>query len=86
MSKASHPLTDLGDTAIARAVLDALKLKLDGIAEATETVRRKRRTLVNALHYAVDLLVVGCTCRVASGPTGGLLPRGFRPVRALRGG
>ncbi|GAA4138043.1 hypothetical protein GCM10022285_34640 [Streptomyces tunisiensis] len=28
---------------------------LDGTAAAAETVRRKRRTLVNALHYAVDL-------------------------------
>ncbi|MZD58847.1 tyrosine-type recombinase/integrase [Streptomyces sp. SID5606] len=55
VSKASRPLADLGDAAIARAVLDALKLKLDGTAAAAETVRRKRRTLVNALHYAVDL-------------------------------
>ncbi|MFF9491971.1 DUF6083 domain-containing protein [Streptomyces flaveolus] len=29
-------------------------------------------------------LVVGCTCRVAFGPAGGLLPQGSRPVRALR--
>ncbi|GGS84363.1 tyrosine-type recombinase/integrase [Streptomyces griseoviridis] len=55
VSKASRPLADLGDAAITRAVLDALKLKLDGTAAAAETVRRKRRTLVNALHYAVDL-------------------------------
>ncbi|MFF9128074.1 tyrosine-type recombinase/integrase [Streptomyces sp. NPDC014889] len=55
VSKASRPLADLGDAAIARAVLDSLKLKLDGTAAAAETVRRKRRTLVNALHYAVDL-------------------------------
>ncbi|MFD4955949.1 tyrosine-type recombinase/integrase [Streptomyces sp. NPDC058451] len=55
VSKASRPLTDLGDAALARAVLDSLRLKLDGTAAAAETVRRKRRTLVNALHYAVDL-------------------------------
>ncbi|MFJ9742532.1 tyrosine-type recombinase/integrase [Streptomyces sp. NPDC101166] len=55
VSKASRPLADLGDAAVARAVLDSLKLKLDGTAAAAETVRRKRRTLVNALHYAVDL-------------------------------
>ncbi|WP_406310953.1 tyrosine-type recombinase/integrase [Streptomyces thermoviolaceus] len=55
VSKASRPLSDLGDAAIGRAVLDSLKLKLDGTAAAAETVRRKRRTLVNALHYAVDL-------------------------------
>lgn len=40
---------------MARAVLDSLKLKLDGTAAAAETVRRKRRTLVNAANYAVDL-------------------------------
>ena len=36
-------------------MLDGLKLKLDGTAAAAETVRRKRRTLVNAANYAVDL-------------------------------
>ncbi|WP_405795556.1 tyrosine-type recombinase/integrase [Streptomyces longwoodensis] len=55
VAKASRPLSDLGDAAIGRAVLDSLRLKLDGTAAAAETVRRKRRTLVNALHYAVDL-------------------------------
>ncbi|MBL3666615.1 tyrosine-type recombinase/integrase [Streptomyces sp. M2CJ-2] len=55
VAKASLPLSDLGDAAVGRAVLDSLKLKLDGTAAAAETVRRKRRTLVNALHYAVDL-------------------------------
>ncbi len=55
VAKTSRPLSDLGDPAIGRAVLDSLKLKLDGTAAAAETVRRKRRTLVNALHYAVDL-------------------------------
>ncbi|WP_406838918.1 tyrosine-type recombinase/integrase [Streptomyces sp. AHU1] len=55
VSKASRPLADLGDAALARAVLDSLRLKLDGTAASAETVRRKRRTLVNALHYAVDL-------------------------------
>lgn len=55
VTKAARPLSDLGDAAIGRAVLDSLKLKLDGTAAAAETVRRKRRTLVNAMHYAVDL-------------------------------
>ncbi|MET8953837.1 tyrosine-type recombinase/integrase [Streptomyces sp. NPDC004533] len=55
VAKASRPLSDLADAAIGRAVLDSLKLKLDGTAAAAETVRRKRRTLVNAMHYAVDL-------------------------------
>lgn len=48
-------MSDLTDPALGRAVLDSLKIKLDGTAAAAETVRRKRRTLVNALHYAVDL-------------------------------
>ncbi|MET8631433.1 MULTISPECIES: site-specific integrase [unclassified Streptomyces] len=55
VSKASRPLADLAEAATARAVLDSLKLKLDGTAAAGETVRRKRRTLVNAAHFAVDL-------------------------------
>jgi integrase len=55
VTKASRPLSDLGDAATGRAVLDSLKLKLDGTAAAAETVWRKRRTHVNALHYAVDL-------------------------------
>ncbi|MGW6354593.1 tyrosine-type recombinase/integrase [Streptomyces sp. NPDC055092] len=55
VAKASRPLADLADAAVARQVLDSLKLKLDGAAAAAETVRRKRRTLVNAANYAVDL-------------------------------
>ncbi|MFJ1806148.1 MULTISPECIES: hypothetical protein [unclassified Streptomyces] len=58
MSKASRPLADLADLAeqaTARAVLDSLKVKLDGTAATAETVRRKRRNLVNAANYAVDL-------------------------------
>jgi integrase len=55
IEKASRPLVDLANPVLGRAVLDALKLKLDGTAAAAETVRRKRRTLVNAAHYAVDL-------------------------------
>lgn len=55
VAKASRPLADLADPVIGRSVLDSLKLKMDGTAAAAETVRRKRRTLVNAAHYAVDL-------------------------------
>lgn len=55
VAKASRPLADLAEPATARAVLDGLKLKLDGTAAAAETVRRKRRTLVNAANFAVDL-------------------------------
>lgn len=55
VAKASRPLSELGEPAVARAVLDSLKIKLDGTTAAAETVRRKRRTLVNAMQYAVDL-------------------------------
>ena len=55
VSKASRPLVRSGRTRYGRAVLDSLKLKFDGTAAAAETVRRKRRTLVNAVNYAVDL-------------------------------
>ncbi|ONK11192.1 tyrosine-type recombinase/integrase [Streptomyces sp. MP131-18] len=55
VSKASRPLADLAKPPEMLAVLDALKLKLDGTPAAAETVRRKKNTLVNALKYAVDL-------------------------------
>lgn len=49
VSNASRPLSDLADLALARLVLDSLKVKLDGTTAAAETVQRKRRTLVNAV-------------------------------------
>ncbi|MFE0675565.1 tyrosine-type recombinase/integrase [Streptomyces sp. NPDC058867] len=55
IAKASRPLNDLADPVTAREVLDSFKIRLDGKASAAETVRRKRYTFVNALHYAVDL-------------------------------
>ncbi|WP_159461010.1 tyrosine-type recombinase/integrase [Streptomyces viridosporus] len=55
VAKASRPLADLAEPATTRAVLDSFKLRLDGKASAAETVRRKRRTFVNAVNYAVDL-------------------------------
>jgi integrase len=48
-------LNDLADPVTAREVLDSFKIRLDGKAASAETVRRKRRTFVNALHFAVDL-------------------------------
>ncbi|MFE7115392.1 tyrosine-type recombinase/integrase [Streptomyces sp. NPDC057654] len=50
----SPPLADLADPVVMRGVLDALKLKLDGSAAAGETVKRKRKGLVNALSYAIE--------------------------------
>ncbi|CAM5458644.1 Integrase OS=Streptomyces alboniger OX=132473 GN=CP975_02530 PE=4 SV=1 [Streptomyces alboniger] len=55
VTRASRPLECLADPVTVREVLDSFKIRLDGKAAAAETVRRKRRTLVNALHYAVDL-------------------------------
>ncbi|MEV0093365.1 site-specific integrase [Streptomyces sp. NPDC050738] len=55
VGRASRPLSDLANPATMRSVLDSLKLKLDGTPAAAETVRRKRNTLVNAMHYAIDL-------------------------------
>jgi integrase len=55
IAKASRPLNDLADPVTAREVLDSFKIRLDGKAASAETVRRKRRTFVNALHFAVDL-------------------------------
>lgn len=55
ISKASLPLAELANPAVMRMVLDSLKLRLDGGPAAAETVRRKRNTLVNAMHYAIDL-------------------------------
>lgn len=54
VAKASRPLVDLYDPAVARSVLEALRLKEDGGPAAPETVRRKRRILVNALYYAIE--------------------------------
>lgn len=81
VAKASRPLADLAKPATARAVLDGLKLKLDGTAAAAETVRRKRRTLVNAANYAVDL---GSCERIRSRRFAGRSPRSrTRSIRAL---
>lgn len=52
--RASRPLTDLMDPAVMRAVLQALCLKQDGRVAAAETQRHKRRTLVNAVGYAIE--------------------------------
>jgi integrase len=49
------PVSALGDTRTARAVLDALAYRLDGLPAAAKTVARKRATIFNALEYAVEL-------------------------------
>ncbi|MFF6785536.1 hypothetical protein [Streptomyces sp. NPDC012510] len=47
---ASRPLVDLHDPVLARDVLESLRRKLDGGEAAVETMRRKRKVLVHALH------------------------------------
>jgi integrase len=54
VAKASRPLIDLHDPAVARAVLEALSVKRDGMPAAPYTSGRKRRILVNALFYAME--------------------------------
>jgi len=54
VAKASRPLVDLHDPVLARDVLESLRRKLDGGEAAVETLRRKRKVLVHALHYAVE--------------------------------
>ncbi|MER5213606.1 hypothetical protein ABT063_24300 [Streptomyces sp. NPDC002838] len=44
----------LHDPVLARDVLESLRRKLDGGEAAVETLRRKRKMLVHALHYAVE--------------------------------
>src|SRR5438128_22016 len=52
VAKAFRPLVDLHDPVLARDVLESLRRKLDGGEAAVETMRRKRKVLVHALHYA----------------------------------
>jgi integrase len=44
----------LHDPVLARDVLESLRRKLDGGVAAVETMRRRRKVLVHALHYAVE--------------------------------
>lgn len=54
VAKVSRPLVDLHDPVLAREVLESLRRKLDGGEAAVETMRRKRKVLVHALHYGVE--------------------------------
>ncbi|MFE4669708.1 site-specific integrase [Streptomyces sp. NPDC056716] len=54
VARASRPLEDFQDPVLARDVLESLRRKTDGGEAAVETMRRKRKVLVHALHYAVE--------------------------------
>jgi integrase len=51
---ASRPVSDLEDPVVTRSVLDALRFRLDGEPAAAETLRRKRKVLVNAVQYGIE--------------------------------
>jgi len=55
LSANTLPLTALAEPALARAVLDAATSKLDGKRAASETARKHRMLLSNAMDYAVEL-------------------------------
>lgn len=54
VAAASRPLADLDDPAVTRSVLDVLRFRLDGSTAAVETLRRKRKVLVNAVQYGIE--------------------------------
>ncbi|MDT9594864.1 tyrosine-type recombinase/integrase [Nocardioides zeae] len=50
----SRPVADLADPKVARQALEAISTTLDGRPAQPSTVARKRATLTNALHFAVE--------------------------------
>jgi integrase len=54
VQQASRALIDLKEPVVMRELLDSFKLLMDGSPAMGETARRKRKTLVNAMQYAVD--------------------------------
>lgn len=54
VAAASRPLADLDDPVVTRSVLDSLRFRLDGSTAAVETLRRKRKVLVNAVQYGIE--------------------------------
>lgn len=55
LEKASLPVAELQDIARAHELIDVLGRKLDGKPAATQTYRRRRAVVFNALEYAVEL-------------------------------
>ena len=54
ISKRSRPLSDLADTAVTRAVLEAIGRKLNGDQAAAATNNRKRAAFSSAIVYALE--------------------------------
>jgi len=55
IEKASLPVAELQEIARAYELIDVLGRKLDGKPAATQTYRRRRAVVFNALEYAVEL-------------------------------
>lgn len=89
VAKASRPLVDLHDPVLARDVLESLRRQLDGGGAVVETMRRKRKVLVHALHCAVERRELGghplakIRWRCPSRPS--LWIRGWWPTRTRHG-
>lgn len=55
VSRNTRPVSDLGRSADARALLDTAVIRLDGTRAAATSARRHRAVLFNALQYAVEI-------------------------------
>ena len=55
LEKTSLPVSEVGQPHHARAVLDAISVRLDGTAAGASTIARKRSVFANVLKYAVEL-------------------------------
>jgi integrase len=55
LSRNTRPVSDLGNSVDARALLETAVTRLDGTRAAATSARRHRAVLFNALQYAVEL-------------------------------
>ena len=55
LEKASLPVSEVGKAQTARAVLNAISVRLDGRAASATTIARKRSVFANVLEYALEL-------------------------------
>ncbi|MEV8312278.1 hypothetical protein AB0P36_34540 [Streptomyces flavidovirens] len=85
VAKSSRPLIDLHDPILARDVLESLRRKLDGGEAAVETMRRKRKVLVHALHYAIERGASWAATRWSGSGLRSRWIRGWWPTRTRHG-
>jgi integrase len=55
LAKATRPVADLAEPAVARRLSEVIASKLDGSPAAADTASRRRRALNTAIEYAVEL-------------------------------